>query len=60
LTSCREIAFASREFLTRLFEGRQGTVAVIGTTARPSWGASTFSPSTALKTEIGGVIVPSP
>jgi len=27
LTSCREIAFASREFLTRLFEGRQGTVA---------------------------------
>jgi hypothetical protein len=25
LTFCREIAFASREFLTRLFEGRQGT-----------------------------------
>ncbi len=24
LTSCREIAFASREFLTRLFERRQG------------------------------------
>jgi hypothetical protein len=27
LTSYREIAFASREFLARLFEGRQGIVA---------------------------------
>ena len=33
---------------------------VIGTTARARPGASTFSPSTALSTEIAGVIAPSP
>jgi hypothetical protein len=33
---------------------------VIGTTAGVSEGASTFKPSIALKTEIAGVIAPSP
>ena len=33
---------------------------VIGTTAGASAGASTFSPSMALSTEIAGVIAPSP
>ena len=33
---------------------------VIGSTAGPRCGASTFSPSTALSTEIAGVIAPSP
>ncbi len=33
---------------------------VIGTTAGPSAGASPFNPSTALRTEMAGVIAPSP
>ena len=33
---------------------------VIGTTAWASDGASTFNPSTALRTEIAGVMAPSP
>ena len=35
-------------------------VTVIGTTTGSSWGASSFKPSTALSTEIAGVITPSP
>jgi hypothetical protein len=33
---------------------------LIGSTARASPGAATFSPSTALGTEMAGVITPSP
>ena len=33
---------------------------VMGTTIGASWGASTLRPSTALSTEIAGVITPSP